>query len=78
MMSHPTMATAILVQQSANFDQKNLYHGEGSKLNVLLELENTLVGIFFDTVISIVFEHELPKVPCLTNPVFGINREDDS
>jgi hypothetical protein len=34
MMSHPTMAMAILVQQWANFDQKILYYGVGSMLNV--------------------------------------------
>jgi hypothetical protein len=35
MTSHPTMATAILVQQRANFDWKILYYyGVGSMLNV--------------------------------------------
>jgi hypothetical protein len=45
---------------------------------VLLECENTLVGIF-DTVIAIVFHcGKLPKVPFLPDPVFVINREDGS
>jgi hypothetical protein len=54
------MVTAILVQQWANFDQKNLYYYDGvgstRKVMVLLECENTLVGIFI-MVIATAFKH---------------------